>query len=82
MDINQFIELVSSGFDVSFNHCDVFYTISLIKDNKEEGRIYGIGGDDGFVADFPSLESIPEFNLNGTTIAEIVKSLPEDEIFY
>ena len=82
MRINDFIDLVSSGFDVSFNHGEVFYTISLIKDDEEHGRVYGIGGDDGYMADFDSIDSIPGFVLDGVPIKDIVESLPDDEIFY
>ena len=44
MQIDKFMSLISSGFDVSFNYKDVFYTISLIGDN-EMGKLYGIGSD-------------------------------------
>jgi hypothetical protein len=73
--------LVTSGFDVSFNHGDVFYAISLIKDDEENGRVYGIGGDNGFIADFASPDSIPNFQLEGTSIKDIVEALSEDEVF-
>ena len=82
MHIEKFLDLVTSGFDVSFNHGDVFYTISLIKDDDENGRVYGIGSDNGFTADFESPESIPDFKLEGTAIRDIVEALPDDEIFY
>ena len=82
MRINDFLDLVTSGFDVSFNHGDVFYTISLIKDDEESGRVYGIGGDNGFMADFASSDSIPNFQLEGTPIKDIVEALSEDEVFY
>ena len=81
MDIKRFIDLISCGFDVSFNHDDVFYTISLISDN-ENGRKYGIGADNGFAADFESLESIPSFVLGNKTIESIINELPEEEIFF
>jgi hypothetical protein len=57
MQIDNFLNLIKSGFDVSFNYKDVFYTISLI-DEDESGKKYGIGSDNGFTADFESLESI------------------------
>lgn len=60
MLIDKFLDLISRGFDVSFNYKEVFYTISLISDD-ENGRKYGIGSDNGFMADFESLESIPDF---------------------
>lgn len=82
MHINDFINLISSGFDVSFNFRDVFYTISLIKDDKKQGKVYGIGADNGFKADFESLDSIPYFTLDGTPIKNIVGALPDEEIFY
>ena len=82
MRIDKFLDLVTSGFDVSFNHDDVFYTISLIQDNAKDGRVYGIGADNGFTADFKSPESIPDFKLKGTTIKDIVEALSDDEIFY
>lgn len=59
MEIQQFINLVKSGFDVFFNYKDVFYTTSLIDDN--EPKKYGLGADNGFKADFDSLETIPNF---------------------
>lgn len=80
MEIQQFIKLVKAGFDVSFNYKEVFYTISLIDDN--EPKKYGIGADNGFKADFDSLEAIPDFILDDKIISEIVSSLGEDEIFY
>ncbi|MBR5990753.1 MAG: hypothetical protein IK034_02815 [Bacilli bacterium] len=82
MLINQFIDLISSGFDVSFNHGDVFYTISLLKDDDQNGRVYGIGGDNGFAADFKSIDAIPDFQLEGTAIKKIVEALPDSEIFF
>lgn len=82
MHINDFINLISSGFDVSFNFEEVFYTISLIKDDKKCGRVYGIGADNGFKFDFDSINSIPNFALDGTSIKDIVESLSENEIFY
>ena len=82
MRINDFLGLVTSGFDVSFNRGDVFYTISLIKDDEENGRVYGIGRGNGFTADFASPDSIPDFQLEGTPIKDIVEALPEDEVFY
>lgn len=30
MQIDDFMNLIQNGFDVSFNYKDVFYTISLI----------------------------------------------------
>lgn len=36
MRISEFINLVKSGIDVSFNYNDVFYTISLIEENGNE----------------------------------------------
>ena len=81
MQINNFLDLITSGFDVSFNHGEVFYTISLLKDDAD-GKIYGIGGDNGFKADFTSSDSIPSFILDGKTIKDIIESLPDDEVFY
>ena len=82
MRINDFLDLVTSGFDVSFNHGDVFYTISLIKDDEENGRVYGIGGDNGFTADFASPVSIPDFQLDGTPIKDIIEALPKEQVFH
>lgn len=81
MLINKFIDLVARGFDVSFNYKEVFYTISLLKDD-ENGRKYGIGSDNGFTADFDSLDAIPAFVLDDRTIESIVSELPEEEIFF
>lgn len=81
MLIDKFLDLISRGFDVSFNYKEVFYTISLISDD-ENGRKYGIGSDNGFMADFESLESIPDFILDDKTIRDIVSALPEEEVFY
>ena len=81
MQIDNFINLIKSGFDVSFNYKDVFYTISLIDENKT-GKKYGIGSDNGFEADFESLESIPDFVLDDKKIKDIVLDLKDDEIFY
>lgn len=81
MLIDNFLDLISRGFDVSFNYKEVFYTISLISDD-ENGRKYGIGSDNGFIADFESLESIPDFILDDKTIRDIVSALPEEEVFY
>lgn len=81
MLIDNFLDLISRGFDVSFNYKEVFYTISLISDD-ENGRKYGIGSDNGFMADFESLESIPDFILDNKTIRDIVCALPEEEVFY
>lgn len=81
MFIDNFLDLISRGFDVSFNYKEVFYTISLISDD-ENGRKYGIGSDNGFMADFESLESIPDFILDDKTIRDIVSALPEEEVFY
>lgn len=81
MLIDKFLDLISRGFDVSFNYKEVFYTISLISDD-ENGRKYGIGSDNGFRADFESLESIPDFILDDKTIRDIVSALPEEEVFY
>ena len=36
MQIDNFMNLIKSGFDVSFNYKDVFYTISLIDENESE----------------------------------------------
>lgn len=82
MNIEKFLDLISRGFDVSFNYEDVFYTISLISDDIN-GRKYGIGSDNGFTADFESIESIPTFTLsNNKTIQDIISGLSEEEIFY
>lgn len=81
MLIDKFLDLISRGFDVSFNYKEVFYTISLISDD-ENGRKYGIGSDNGFMADFESLESIPDFILDDKKIRDIVSALPEEEVFY
>lgn len=81
MLIDNFLDLISRGFDVSFNYKEVFYTISLISDD-ENGRKYGIGSDNGFMADFESLESIPDFILDDKKIRDIVSALPEEEVFY
>jgi hypothetical protein len=81
MLINNFLDLISRGFDVSFNYKEVFYTISLIADD-ENGRKYGIGSDNEFTADFESLESIPDFVLDDKTIKNIICELSEEDIFY
>ena len=81
MLIGNFLDLISRGFDVSFNYKEVFYIISLISDD-ENGRKYGIGSDNGFMADFESLESIPDFILDDKKIRDIVSALPEEEVFY
>lgn len=81
MLIDNFLDLISRGFDVSFNYKEVFYTISLISDD-ENGRKYGIGSDNGFMADFESLESIPDFILDDKKIRDIVSALSEEEVFY
>lgn len=81
MLIDNFLDLISRGFDVSFNYKEVFYTISLISDDEND-RKYGIGSDNGFMADFESLESIPDFILDDKKIRDIVSALPEEEVFY
>lgn len=81
MRIDNFISLIKSGFDVSFNYKDVFYTISLI-DESETGKQYGIGADNGFTADFESIESIPDFVLEDKSIKDIVTELKEEDVFY
>ena len=81
MQVTKFLELISQGFDVSFNYLDVFYTISVIHENNGEKK-FGIGSDNGFSADFDSLQSIPDFVLANKKIKEIIIELPEEEIFY
>ena len=81
MQIDNFMDLIKSGFDVSFNYKDVFYTISLIEDNVS-GRQYGIGADNGFTADFDSFESIPTFILEDKQIKDIVADLKDEELFF
>ena len=81
MQIDNFLKLIKSGFDVSFNYKDVFYTISLI-DEDENGKKYGIGSDNGFIADFESLESIPDFVLDDKKIKDIISNLNDEEIFF
>lgn len=54
--------------------------MSLIDDN--EPRKYGLGADNGFKADFDSIDEIPGFVLDDKIISEIISSLNEDEIFY
>lgn len=81
MQIDKFLNLIKSGFDVSFDYKDVFYTISLIDEN-ESGRQYGIGSDNGFTADFESLDAIPDFILDDKSIKDIIADLKDDEIFY
>ena len=34
------------------------------------------------MADFASPDSIPDFQLEGTPIKDIVEALPENEVFY
>ena len=81
MQIDNFINLIKSGFDVSFNYKDVFYTISLIDENETE-KIYGIGSDSGLTADFESIESIPVFILDDKQIKDIILNLKDEEIFF
>lgn len=81
MQIDNFINLIKCGYDVSFNYKDVFYTISLIDEN-ETIKKYGIGSDNGFKADFESLESIPDFVLDDKRIKDIVLDLNDEEIFF
>ena len=81
MQIDNFINLIKSGFDVSFNYNDVFYTISLI-DEDETGKKYGIGSDNGFTADFETLESIPDFVLDDKMIKDIINDLNDEEVFF
>ncbi len=81
MRIDEFINLIKSGFDVSFNYNDVFYTISLIDENGND-KIYGIGSDNGFTVDFDDVESIPEFVLQDKKIKDIIANLKEEELFY
>lgn len=77
MEINKFMELIRNGFDVSFNYKEVFYTISLLEDGK-----YGIGGDNGFIADFNSIDSIPNYVIDDKSINDIVNELSEEEVFF
>lgn len=81
MKIDKFMQLIKSGFDVSFNYKDVFYTISVIREIKDNKQ-FGIGSDNGFKADFDSFDSIPSFLLDDKSIADIIVSLKEDEIYY
>lgn len=81
MQINEFLNLIKSGFDVSFNYKNIFYTISLIDEHDDEKK-YGIGSDNGFAADFDDVESIPEFIIQGKKIKDIILNLKEEEIFY
>ena len=81
MQIDNFMNLIKSGFDVSFNYKDVFYTISLIDEN-ESGKKYGIGSDNDFTADFDTFESIPDFVLDDKKIKDIVAGLKDEEIFF
>ncbi len=81
MQIDNFINLRKSGFDISFNYKDVFYTISLI-DEDETGKKYGIGSDNGFKADFETLESIPDFVLDDKMIKDIINDLNDEEVFF
>ncbi len=41
MQIDNFIELVKQGFDVSFNYKDVFYTISLLEESSSLQNVHG-----------------------------------------
>lgn len=81
IQIDNFMNLIKSGFDVSFNYKDVFYTISLIDEN-ESGKKYGIGSDNNFTADFDTFESIPDFVLDDKKIKDIVADLKDEEIFF
>ena len=81
MQIDNFLKFIKNGFDVSLNYKDVFYTISLI-DEDESGKKYGIGSDNGFIADFESLESIPDFVLDDKKIKDIISDLNDEEIFF
>lgn len=81
MHIDDFLKLISHGFDVSFNYKDVFYTISVINERNGE-REYGIGSDNGIKADFESLDSIRSFVISDKTIEDIVDTLSEDDLFY
>ena len=81
MNYDNFIKLISSGFDVSFNYKEVFYTISLIEDNRNI-RKYGIGSDNGFKADFETLDSVATFVLEDKKIKDIVEDLKDEEVFY
>ena len=81
MSISSFMNLIKCGFDVSFNYKNVFYTISLLQDDSQN-RKYGIGGDNGFAYDFESLESIPDYILDGKSIKDIVAQLKKEEVFF
>ena len=81
MQIDNFINLIKRGFDVSFNYMDGFYTISLI-DEDETGKKYGMGSDNGFTADFETLESIPDFVLDDKMIKDIINDLNDEEVFF
>ena len=81
MHIDVFLKLISQGFDVSFNYKDVFYTISVI-DERDGDKKYGLGSDNGFSADFESLDSIRSFVIIDKMIEDIVSSVSDNEIFY
>ena len=81
MCIDSFLDLINSGFDVSFNYKDVFYTISTISDD-ENGKVFGIGSDNGLRANFESLDLITGFVLDDKTIGEVVSDLNEEDIYY
>ena len=75
MEIDKFIHLIERGFDVSFHSDDVFYTISLLKE-ESFGKVYGIGGDNGYKADFHSLDAIPVID-NDSEIQRLNKEANE-----
>lgn len=81
MNMEKFMDIIKKGFDTSFNYNDVFYTISLI-DEENGVNVYGIGGDNGFIADFDSIEAIPEYTIDDKKIKDIVSSLNDDEIYF
>lgn len=81
MQIDNFLNLIRSGFDVSFNYNDVFFTISLIQDD-ENGRKYGIGSENGLRSNFETLDSIRQFVIVDKTIEEIILALKDEEIYY
>lgn len=80
MLIDKFKELIKQGFDVEFNIGDVFHSVT--SEDIDTSEVVYLSNENNENYEFNNINDLLKFQVDGKTIAEIIKEKSEEEIFY
>ncbi len=79
MDITKFKQLFNQGFDLEFNIGDIFYSVT--SKDIEHSKIAYLGNEKKESLKFDSIDVLLKHKINNQTLEEIIKKIPDEEVY-